>query len=303
DADAEAEAEAEYPGGLAGRTLALPGRPAARVALPAPASGPATAVPEPAAAVPEPAAAVAGPVPEPAPAEVPAEAPVQVAAEATSPATAAKSPDDAEGPSPARPPGATSPQDAEGPSPARPPRATSRQDDDHLDDHEDEPRPPARPHPADEDTPPYGFPAVTGQVSPDGTDAVAPGTAQDPWDAAVFDHATDAEAAGAAEAADGEQDGTTTVPRMPTLLSAPVPADAATPAPADAASRGRPPAAVIELPAAEAELSHEDRPAQDLRPATETETEPAAGPWSPTRFERVRSTPTPPPGDAGAQEG
>ncbi|HXP55653.1 MAG TPA: DUF2637 domain-containing protein [Streptosporangiaceae bacterium] len=81
---------------------------------------------------------------------------------------------------------------------------------------------------SDDDTPPYGFPAVT------------------------------------------EHD---EAPRMPTLLSAPVPADMET-APAgeeDRGAKGRPPAAAPDLPATEAELSHEPAP-----------------------FERVRSTPTPP---------
>ena len=95
---------------------------------------------------------------------------------------------------------------------------------------------------SDDDTPPYGFPAVT------------------------------------------EHD---EAPRMPTLLSAPVPADMET-APAgeeDRGAKGRPPAAAPDLPATEAELSHEPHPAQE---------EALAEPTAPAPFERVRSTPTPP---------
>jgi len=203
-------------------------------------------------------------------------------------------------PAPAPEPAAAaeSHDDAERPSPASPPRATSPEDDDHLDDHEDEPRPPARPHPADEDTPPYGFPAVTDRTSPNGKDTAAPEDAERAEVAKDSGSVTDTEDAGPAEAADGEQAETTPAPRMPTLLSAPVPADVAAPAPADAAAaRGKPPTAVIELPATEAELSHEDRPAEDVTPATEKV--PATGERPPARFERVRSTPTPPPAEAG----
>jgi hypothetical protein len=216
--------------------------------------------------------ALPAPAPEPpAPAPEPAEATAPAAA--TEPATAAESHDD-----------------AERPSPAAQPRAASPEDDDHLEDHEDEPRPPARPHPADEDTPPYGFPAVTDRTSQNGT-----GTADtaDTKDAADTESVTDPEEAEPKEAADGKQAGTAAAQRMPTLLSAPVPADVAAPAPAEAvAARGKPPAGVIELPAAEAELSHEDRPTEDATPPTE-ET-PATGERPPARFERVRSTPTRP---------
>ena len=114
-------------------------------------------------------------------------------------------------------------------------------DDEVLGDRQDAPSAPARPHPSDADTPPYGFPAVTEQ---------------------------DVAAA---------QNGS----RMPTLLSAPVPADvAAAPEaePGDVAAKGRPPAASLELSGTQAELAHEDQPAKK----------------PPTPFERVRSTPTRP---------
>jgi hypothetical protein len=234
------DAEAMYPGVPAGQTLALEASPASRVALPAPA-------PEPTAPAPEPAAA-AEPASEPAPAEVTAKAPAEATApaEGTEPATAAESHDHAEGPSPA----------------ARP-RATSPEDDAHLDDHDDEPKPPARPHPADEDTPPYGFPSVTDQASQNGTKTATPEAVEDTADS---ESVPDPE-----EAADGEQAGTTPAPRMPTLLSAPVPADTAAPAPAAAAAR-------------------EGLPAEGATPPTEER--------PPPPFERVRSTPTPPPAEA-----
>jgi hypothetical protein len=201
---------------------------------------------------PAPAAAAPEPVPEPAPAE-PAE-----------PAAAAEAHDD-----------------AEHPSPARPPRAAPTEDDDHLEDHEDEPQPAARPHPADQDTPPYGFPAVTGQASEDGTGAADSASVTDTPEAETLE--ADTAEADTAEAPDSESSATAPAPRMPTLLSAPVPADVA--------ARGKPPSAVIELPVAEAELSHEDRPA----PAAPSKDAPApAGKRPPVRFERVRSTPTPP---------
>jgi hypothetical protein len=169
-------------------------------------------------------------------------------------------------------------------------------DDEVLGDQEDGPSSPAGPHPADADTPPYGFPAVTDRAAGNGSGPEAP------------DHA------GAAPA-----------PRTPTLLSAPVPADVAAPAeagpepaataappapdpePEDVAARGRPPAAGPELPDAEAELAHEARPAGPAGDAAP----PAAGPPDspdepdgpkrpPASFERVRSTPTRP---AAPEEG
>jgi hypothetical protein len=73
---------------------------------------------------------------------------------------------------------------------------------------------------------------------------------------------------------------------MPSLLSAPVPEDGV-----DRGARGKPPAAAAELAVDEAELAHEDRPAPDAIPPEQA---PPAEPPAPTRFERVRSTPTPP---------
>jgi hypothetical protein len=125
-----------------------------------------------------------------------------------------------------------------------------------------------RPHPSDADTPPYGFPAVTGSALAD--HAAQNGASPEPGHD------------GAEPAAAG---------RTPTLLPAPVPADVEAPAgtgpeaaeaePDDVAAKGRPPAASPELPGTEAELSHEDRPGDAARK-------------SPAPFERVRSTPTRP---------
>jgi hypothetical protein len=201
------------------------------------------------------------------------------------PAPAAAAPEPA--PEPAEPTAAAEAHDdAERPSPARPPRAASTEDDDHLEDHEDEPQPAARPHPADQDTPPYGFPAVTGQASEDGTGAADSESVTDTAETDKAETAGTAEAE-TAEAPDSESSATAPAPRMPTLLSAPVPADVA--------ARGKPPSAVIELPVAEAELSHEDRPAPAAPSKDAAEDAPApAGKRPPVRFERVRSTPTPP---------
>jgi hypothetical protein len=152
-------------------------------------------------------------------------------------------------------------------------------DDDMLGDQEDQPSSPGGPHPSDADTPPYGFPAVTGPAAQNGSRPTA-----------APDH-DQAEPAAAA--------------RTPTLLSAPVPADVAAPpasesaaaepepetdaeaGPEDVAAKGRPPAASPELSDAEAELAHEERSADD-QPAAQEQKKP------PAPFERVRSTPTRP---------
>jgi hypothetical protein len=85
-----------------------------------------------------------------------------------------------------------------------------------------------------------------------------------------------------------EQDVDREMPRMPTLLGAPVPADMADPVAADPAAKGKPPAASAELPVTEAELAHEDQPDQEPTPSA-----PSTPPETPApnRFERVRSTP------------
>jgi hypothetical protein len=88
-----------------------------------------------------------------------------------------------------------------------------------------------------------------------------------------------------------EQDVDRELPRMPTLLGAPVPADMTEAAAADPAAKGKPPAASAELPVDEAELAHEDQPGQE--PAAPAQSTPPETP-APTRFERVRSTPTRP---------
>jgi hypothetical protein len=95
-----------------------------------------------------------------------------------------------------------------------------------------------------------------------------------------------------------EQDVDREMPRMPTLLGAPVPADmadpvAADPAAADPAAKGKPPAASAELPVTEAELAHEDQPDQEPTPSAQST--PPETP-APNRFERVRSTPRRPGG-------
>jgi hypothetical protein len=230
-----------------GPTLALAAGPAARAALPAPEPDPAT----------QPSINnVEGLVPEnPPPAE----------------ATADDGPDD-------RPAGTGNPAD----------RANHANDhgdtgdDEVLGDQEAEAEGPGGPHPSDADTPPYGFPAVTGHAAGNGQ---APANGQVAGDGA-----------GATAAPTRDDAGTAPAARTPTLLSAPVPADVAAapesepaapepePEPEDVAAKGRPPAASPGLSGAEAELAHEDHPSDDQ----EQQKKPAVP------FERVRSTPTPP---------
>jgi len=149
-------------------------------------------------------------------------------------------------------------------------------DDEVLGDQPDQPPSPAGPHPSDADTPPYGFPAVTGE------DVAAAQNGSHPTATAT---------------APADRDEAVPAARTPTLLSAPVPANVAAPQepaaeaepasePEDVAAKGRPPAASPELSGAEAELAHEEPPAED--PPAVAEKKP------PTPFERVRSTPTRP---------
>ncbi|MBV9794979.1 MAG: hypothetical protein JO016_13690 [Actinobacteria bacterium] len=157
---------------------------------------------------------------------------------------------------------------------------------------------------ADDDTPAYGFPAITAEDIPAEDIPAEGGYAED--DHAEDDHGEDVPAEGehakdspaggeyaedghpediyaedeyatdghAAEAARDEE------PRLPTLLSAPVPADVT-----DRGARGEPPTATTELPVDEAELAHDE---------TTPEAPGEAGDPTPPPFERVRSTPRDP---------
>src|SRR6201996_2747536 len=195
-----AVAEPAHPDEAAGPALALEAAPAARVALPAAEPAAAATVPHPAPA-PAPSKGTESPAAEPAAAEPVAD---RAPAEVTGSSAATESIDNLEGdvPQSEAPAGAAADGSLDGPADRGDHAAGNGDGEDHSKDDgdvaDDEalgdqvagPSSPTGPHPSDADTPPYGFPAVTGHAASNGS---AP------------------------------------APRTPTLLSAPVPADGAAP--------------------------------------------------------------------------
>jgi hypothetical protein len=285
-----AVAEPAHQDEAAGPALALEAAPAARAALPA------AELAEPAAAVPS------EPVPDPAPAEV------------TGSSATTESVNNLEGdvPQSAAPAGATADGSLDGPADRSDHAARNGDGDDHSKDDGDvanddvlgdqvaEPPSPTGPHPSDADTPPYGFPAVTGHAGSNGS-APAPRTPtllSAPVPADVADPEPPAADAADPESAEAAEETESAEVMKPTQTTEPAEPSAAAAEPEDIAAKGRPPAASAELPVTEAELAHDDRPADGAKPSaadqSPQEEKPAAGDRPHRPFERVRSTPTPP---------
>ncbi len=261
------------PDATASPTLALAASPTARAALPAP--------------EPEPVNQPSIKNIEGRSAENPPPAEVTAAAGPDEPAPETGTASDTAGPPTARTPGADGTDAGAGDG-----------DDEVLGDQPDQPPSPAGPHPSDADTPPYGFPAVTGQ------DVAAAQNGSRPT-ATAHRHRPGRPRRGRARGQDADPavgpgprqrrrspgaSGRRSEPAPPRPSQKPNRSQRPKPEPAsepeDVAAKGRPPAASPELSGAEAELAHEEPPAED--PPAVAEKKP------PTPFERVRSTPTRP---------